>query len=122
MFRMRAAFLTLLLAGWDEGALRQKLGCDAGCSILSVESVRLRPGKTDTAVRTRRSGHCGTVADWTLLDGDLKLLLTIDEEVDRTCSGHEEHRKLRVVIDKDVIRAGSASWRWDGTHFVGTGT
>jgi hypothetical protein len=115
---MRPLFAVLLLGGAvDETVLRKKLGCDEGCSILSVESVHVRAGRTDTAVRTRRTGHCGVVADWTLLDADWKPLLTIDEEVDRSCSGHEEHRRLHVVIDKDVVKAGDVCWRGD-THLT----
>jgi hypothetical protein len=116
---MRAAiFLMLFLGGAaSDEALRKRLGCDDGCRLLSVESVQLR-GKNDLAVRTRRNGHCGTVSDWTLLDADLKLLLTVDEVVDRSCSGHEEHRRTPVVIENGSVRAGDRVWRWDGQQFV----
>jgi hypothetical protein len=121
---MRTALLalTLLSAGAEDPlleAVKKKLGCDEKCQVLSIDRVQIRAGKTDLAVRTRRSGHCGTLADWTLLDDKLKLLLTVEEEVDRACGpAPEEHRRVRVVIEKDVVRAGEHSWKWNGERFV----
>ena len=114
---MRSALLFLLLVGATDDELKKRLGCDQNCQLLSVEKVKIGE-QTDLAVRTRRSGHCGTVSDFTLLDPSLKLLLTIDEEVDRSCSGHDEHRKIRVTIDKDTVRAGERAWKWNGEKFI----
>jgi hypothetical protein len=114
---MRGALMFLLLVGATDDELKKKLGCSENCQLLSVEKVKIGQ-QIDLAVRTKRSGHCGVVSDFTLLDPSLKLLLTVDEEVDRSCSGHEEHRKLRVVIDKDVVRAGDRAWKWNGEKFT----
>jgi hypothetical protein len=121
---MRIALLALVFLGGaadDEllAAVKRKLGCDERCKILSVDRVQVRSGKSDLAVRTRRTGHCGTIADWTLLDAQMKLLLTVEEEVDRACGpAPEEHRRTPVSIAGEVVRAGEHSWKWNGEKFV----
>lgn len=115
-----AASMRWGIAVLDGRAAWCELGCDTqyGGQVRSFESVRVRPGHADLALRTRASGHCGSVTGWTLFDAALTPLLTVDEEVDRACGASpEEHRRLPVTVEPGRVRAGDRVWRWDGTRF-----
>jgi hypothetical protein len=105
---------------WLALVLLSKLGCGERCQLVSLERVTARPGVEDIAVRTRRSGHCGTVGEWTLFDGAWRPLFSVEEEVDRVCSGVDQHTRARVSVESGVIHAGPRAWRWDGARFTTT--